>query len=170
MNSNEYMANYMIKRYHRRRKEAIQRLGGQCTEERCKNRRTLNFHHQDPKFKEATLANMFASASEERLNHELEKCRLVCSRHHRQIHSTEHGKTIWRYKRGCRCDLCRLAYLEYQYSIKLRKNARRPHGTRARYLKGCKCNLCQAANTKYSKELRLRSDASSKLAGSTMPS
>lgn len=71
---------------HRRKQEAINYKGGAC--QICgykKYQGALDFHHIDPSQKDFTLAT-YSVYNLERIKKELDKCILVCSNCHREIH------------------------------------------------------------------------------------
>lgn len=111
---NEYMRVYMLARYHRRRAEAVVKLGGKCAN--CSATSDLEIDHIDSKRKSFDVAKMH-SASEEKWNAEIDKCQLLCTECHanKSIHDLgnkralgTHG-TVSSY-RYCHCDLCRAAH------------------------------------------------------------
>lgn len=106
-NSNEYMREYMLCRYHERRAEAIALLGGKCVE--CGTTENLQFDHIDPKLKTMSVSKLW-SVSKERYLKEIQLCQLLCKTHHiektRRERSVEHGQGLTG-KRNCRCELCR---------------------------------------------------------------
>lgn len=67
--------------------QIVSELKGDCCEicgyDRCKS--ALEFHHKDPKSKDFQISRSW-SYSIERIKLELEKCILVCSNCHREIH------------------------------------------------------------------------------------
>lgn len=72
--------------WRRRTKEKlVEYMGGKCV---CcgysKCVRSLHFHHKDPNEKDFTISGK--SHSFERLKHEVDKCVLVCSNCHGEIH------------------------------------------------------------------------------------
>lgn len=78
-NYNEYMKNYMLARYHKRRNEAIQKFGGKCA--KCDSVDNLEFDHINPDDKLFTIGQMWS------LNNavyvaELNKCQLLCTSCH----------------------------------------------------------------------------------------
>src|SRR5216117_3200210 len=75
MPSNSYMADYMLKRYHERRKEAIESLGGKCI--KCGSVENLEIDHIDPKTKSFNFSKIW-SFSPEKYSKELEKCQILC--------------------------------------------------------------------------------------------
>ena len=80
--------NYKHVKTHRQKikEKAIGYKGGKC--ERCGyNRciRALDFHHLDPNKKDFTIGN-YKILSWDKIKSELEKCILICSNCHREIH------------------------------------------------------------------------------------
>jgi 5-methylcytosine-specific restriction endonuclease McrA len=121
-NSNEYMREYMLKRYHRRRDKALEILGGCCVD--CGTTDNLEFDHVDPKDKSFDVARAFTSMAESKLWSELHKCLIRCTRCHLKKTSNENsvghgeGKTG---KKNCRCDLCRPLKNAYAQEFKRRR-------------------------------------------------
>lgn len=105
-NSNAYMADYMLTRYHARRAEAIEKLGGHCVE--CFSVDDLQIDHINPKDKSFSVSRLW-SVSKARFEKELAKCQLLCKPCHiektRNEQSVEHGGGLTG-KRNCHCDLC----------------------------------------------------------------
>jgi hypothetical protein len=120
MSSNEYMRDYMLRRYHKRRNEAIERLGGVCVI--CGSPENLEFDHVDPTTKSFTIASSW-SASQERFDAEIAKCQLLCEACHRHKHRTfnPHG-TAQRYWQGCRCRPCTDSNTEHNRLYKAGKD------------------------------------------------
>lgn len=128
---NEYMREYMLKRYHRRRQFAIDSLGGKCCI--CGSSEDLEIDHKDPNDKGIDLSKAFTSMSESKLIEELKVCQILCSSCHKnktrkdlaakfnQREHWEHG-TLGGY-RYCRCDDCRIAKNKWQNEY--RKNRRK---------------------------------------------
>lgn len=72
----------------RKKKELVEYKGGKC--EKCgydKCIEALEFHHLDPKQKDFTIAG--SSYSIERMKQEVDKCILICSNCHRELHYYE---------------------------------------------------------------------------------
>lgn len=74
---------------HRKRLKvkAVEYLGGKC--ERCgydKSIAALDFHHKDPTEKDFGISDEGITRSWEVIQHELDKCMLVCANCHREIH------------------------------------------------------------------------------------
>jgi hypothetical protein len=126
-NSNEYMAEYMKRRYHQRHDFAIQKLGGKCAQ--CGSRENLQIDHKDPSKKTMTVARM-TMVSEERFLDELEQCQLLCGG-----------------EEGC--------HTKKTVAERGLKWARGTHGTLSSY-RYCKCGLCRAAWNVNSKKYKRR--------------
>lgn len=82
-----------VKRSQKRKKElAVERMGGKCSicgYDKCLS--ALEFHHLDRETKEESPTYVIMRWSWERAKKELEKCILVCSNCHREIHDAECG-------------------------------------------------------------------------------
>lgn len=76
---NNKMAEYMLRRYHQRRAEAIELLGGSCVI--CGSQDNLEIDHTNAYDKKIALNRMWAIAKERFLK-ELGKCQLLCKEHH----------------------------------------------------------------------------------------
>lgn len=111
---NRYMKEYMLRRYHARRREAFERLGNRCAE--CGGTGGLEIDHIDPSLKSFPVSKMW-SVREEVFWEEVEKCQLLCREHHvaktirdRGFNSRDQHGTYVCYRHGkCRCDKCRKA-------------------------------------------------------------
>lgn len=121
-NSNEYMKAYMLERYHRRRSQAIEILGGRCVD--CGNTEQIEFDHVNPEDKSFNVAKAFTSMAEKKLWLEITKCALRCKPCHKfktdmidNAVGHGEGKTG---KRNCRCDLCKP--LKNMYAKEFRRN------------------------------------------------
>ena len=101
-----------FKKYHRQwykdkvkpRREAF--FSGKCCEW-CGSTVDLELHHIDPSTK---LGHNIWSWSEKARKNEIAKCIVLCKKCHHDYHNKKrikHG--ISRYKKGCRCDVCRKA-------------------------------------------------------------
>jgi len=84
-------AEYMIKAVAKRRKKlkemAIEYKGGKCIicgYKKCV--RALNMHHEDPSQKEFGLSSRGLTRSWEKVRRELDKCVLLCSNCHHEVH------------------------------------------------------------------------------------
>lgn len=114
-NSNEYMREYMLKRYHVRRAAAIAKLGGMCVD--CKTTEQLEFDHADAKTKSFNISKIW-NYSQAKLDLELAKCVLRCKSCHllktrkHDAGAVEHGGGLSG-KRNCKCELCRKRKAEW---------------------------------------------------------
>jgi len=78
---NEYQRKYQKNRYHDRKKQAIKMLGGKCTV--CGTTRSLELDHKNPDKKSFNVTKLW-SVPEEEFKKEVRKCKLLCSKHHRE--------------------------------------------------------------------------------------
>lgn len=77
------------------KKKAVQYKGGKC--ELCgydKCLAALDFHHKNPEEKEFGIATKGMTRSWEKLKKELDKCIMLCSNCHRELHSREENMNI----------------------------------------------------------------------------
>lgn len=78
---------YVQRRRHKIKEMAIEYKGGCC---QCcgysKSKRALEFHHLDPTEKDFNISHKGHSRSWERVKKELDKCILLCSNCHAEIH------------------------------------------------------------------------------------
>ena len=82
----------VIKRRKRIKLDAIEYKGGKC--EKCGYNKcvgALEFHHSDPKEKDFHISQSGHSRSWERVKDELDKCVLLCSNCHKEIHEELHN-------------------------------------------------------------------------------
>ena len=89
-NYNNYMKEYMLARYHRRRSEAIEKLGGECA--KCGSREDLEIDHINKEDKGFSIGKLW-SCSQEKFDKEVEKCQVLCSPCHTEKSVKEHA--IW---------------------------------------------------------------------------
>jgi|ERR1700676_5646895 hypothetical protein len=82
MTKNEYMNEYMKRRWQQRRIRAIMFLGCKC--ETCGSQEDLQFHHRDPETKCFTLADG-SSFSDQKFWNEVLKCELLCRKCHEKL-------------------------------------------------------------------------------------
>lgn len=119
---NVYMREYMLKRYHERRAESLRILGGKCIQ--CGVTEELEIDHIDPKTKTFETGKVW-SFSKERWLKELEKCQLLCKKHHKEKTilqtSVPHGGGLTG-KKSCYCPLC--GPLKSKYNVKWKKTRR----------------------------------------------
>lgn len=89
MNSNDYVK--QKERALSRKLELINLRGGKC--EKCgynKNIAALEFHHLDPSTKSFQLdARHLSNTTKEKILEELNKCILICSNCHRELHNPQ---------------------------------------------------------------------------------
>lgn len=123
--NNEYMAKYTLDRYHRRRSEAISKLGGKCKE--CGSEERLEIDHLEPAENNKSRIPLF-SLSEIDFQNELKTCQILCKECHKKKTSkerrVEHGGGLSG-KRNCPCELCRAkknAYMKEKNYKKRSKN------------------------------------------------
>lgn len=84
----EYLIMAVARRRKRLRQQAIEYKGGKCITcgyTRCQA--ALDFHHLDPTQKEFGISLDGITRSWTRVQAELDKCVLVCSNCHREIHA-----------------------------------------------------------------------------------
>lgn len=131
MSSNEYMNNYMKKRYKERKIFCLNFLGGECVN--CGETRYefLQFDHIVRNSKEEVISNMMLWAKK-RLIEELKKCQILCEKCHQEKTLIESGK----------------------------KDARKNHGTISSY-RYCKCELCKKAKSLSNKKYKKKKNNSS---------
>lgn len=112
-NSNEYMRNYMLRRYHTRIAEAKAYLGGKCVD--CQTDENLEFDHIIPEDKTFNIGKVW-SYSKVKFWTEIDKCTLRCVTCHKartsEQQSVDHGGGLTG-KKNCRCDLCSPLKREY---------------------------------------------------------
>lgn len=76
---NAYMREYMLRRYHARRAESYEILGGVCVA--CGTNENLQIDHIDPALKTTEISKLWSIAKVRYLK-ELELCQLLCKPHH----------------------------------------------------------------------------------------
>lgn len=80
--------NETIERLQRFKQKCVEYKGGKC--ESCgynKCNAALDFHHINPSEKDFTIAQCRTTSFNERVKKELDKCSLLCSNCHREIHN-----------------------------------------------------------------------------------
>lgn len=85
----------VAKRRRALRERAIRYLGGKC--EACGYQTcaaAMDFHHTDPTRKDFTISQRMTSF--EAIRAELDKCVLLCSRCHREVHDGMHARFLAR--------------------------------------------------------------------------
>ena len=125
---NAYMAEYMTRRYHRRRAAAVERLGATCID--CGAKEALELDHADRRTKTFTIAKILSTGSDAKVQAELAKCVLRCRTCHQQKSLAERGLTSAKGTHGSlsalkyckpRCEACRTFWRQYQREYKARK-------------------------------------------------
>lgn len=110
---NEYMRDYMSRRYHERRKQAIQALGGKCID--CGTTENLELDHIERSTKLINVSS-FTWSDKVYWAEVLDKCTLRCQSCHRKKSAWErsvvHGGGLSG-KRNCPCEPCRRRKAEY---------------------------------------------------------
>lgn len=126
---NEYMRDYVLRRYHRRRARYVEEWGGECVD--CGSTKNLQFDHADASSKRIDVGKMMAGWSDKKVRAELNKCVLRCQPCHvRKSHAfgdvkyVEHGGGASG-KKNCPCDLCRTKKREYMKAYNIEYKARR---------------------------------------------
>ncbi len=109
-NYNEYMNNYMKRRWEKRRIEALNHLGNKCII--CNSKVNLEFDHINPKDKSFTIARA-SSFSNKKFWEEVDKCQLLCTDCHREKHEAKHGSLAMYSHHKCRCKDCISIWNEY---------------------------------------------------------
>lgn len=80
-NSNEYMREYMLRRYRKRRADALVYLGELCAVPDCGETGKLEIDHINPEQKKYEMRDLWCGPLD-RLYEELDKCQLLCHLHH----------------------------------------------------------------------------------------
>jgi hypothetical protein len=119
----DYMREYMANRYHQKRKEVIDRLGGRCI--RCGS--TEGPFHLDHKnaSKKTMRASDLHSVNDKRFESELKNLQVLCEDcyHIKSFENWDYSKrtpkvthgSYWFYRKyRCRCPACVKAYTEKQ--------------------------------------------------------
>jgi hypothetical protein len=115
----DYMREYMRNRYHQKRQQMIDELGGKCVN--CGDVNNLHIDHIDASKKTMRAADIH-SVNDKKLNEEKKNFQLLCEKCHKEktkdawdfgVPKTEHGK-IWMFRKyKCRCPECIAAYKKY---------------------------------------------------------
>ena len=125
---NNYMKEYMIKRYHQRRNKAIEFLGGKCV--CCETNENLEFDHINRTEKTINIAKLWG-IKEQTFWQEIEKCQLLCTECHRNKSIKErglkkakgvHGSITNYTHHGCRCKKCTKAQTQRIQNIRKKRS------------------------------------------------
>lgn len=117
----DYMRTYMANRYHQKRQEVIDRLGGKCV--RCgRTDGKLHLDHIDKSKKKMRAADLH-SVNDKKFENEIKNLQILCEDCHKEKtkeswdYSTpkpRHG-TYWYFRKyNCRCPKCVKAYKQKQ--------------------------------------------------------
>lgn len=157
----------MKRRYHERRRNAIQQLGGKCV--LCGSKKRLEFDHKDPKSKSFSIWGR--SVSRAKFDSELKKCQLLCAKCHllktlsdlgRRLHKGTHGSlSAYPYCGPKKCKLCRAAKARWNRDYRHRRKGRglpegskATHGIVSTYRCGCRCDSCSEAQRVWMRNYR----------------
>lgn len=122
MASRAYHRDYSRNYYHRKRAEYVDMLGGVCV--RCGSTSKLQFDHKDRMTKSFAIGKLL-NVSKALALEELKKCQLLCKDCHLQkskecgdlgrkkARVRKHG-TLWEYRVGCRCEVCKVNMSRYR--------------------------------------------------------
>lgn len=126
-NYNEYMRNYMLRRYHERRNKAIEFLGGKCIH--CGKTEDLELDHIDPKTKSFEIGKLW-SVAEVGFWAEVKKCQLLCKAAHADKSIIDSGKKSAKETHGtlssyryCKCTECKEAKSKHSREQRRAKSA-----------------------------------------------
>jgi hypothetical protein len=122
------MREYMANRYHQKRQEVIDRLGGKCV--RCgTSEGTLHLDHKN-KAKKTMRASDLHSVNDKRFEDEIKNLQILCAECHKnksfenwdyssRTPKPGHG-SYWMYRKyRCRCPACVKAYTDKQKEWRL---------------------------------------------------
>ena len=126
-NSNPYMKNYMLARYHKRMSEAKNKLGNKCS--KCFSTEDLQLDHIDPETKNFTISHLWNSKKEV-FDLEISKCQLLCKKCHEEKTLLDMGRVSAKITHGtvssyryCKCELCKKAKSEYMKVFREKRKA-----------------------------------------------
>lgn len=127
MNKKEYQKEYQLRRYHKRRNQAVTQLGKICS--RCGSEKDLQIDHIDPSKKSIDVARLWGVA-EKRYQEEIKKCQLLCWPCHILKTIKDKGETptkgfnvhgtLTSYK-YCKCSICKDAWNKHHQEWKASK-------------------------------------------------
>jgi 5-methylcytosine-specific restriction endonuclease McrA len=140
----------------------------------CGSAEELEIDHIDWRQKSINILKCMAPKRWPEVVEELRKCQALCKTCHRKKSAVDqaerktrpvvHG-THYRYKQGCRCEPCRVAYSDYKRDWRLKtgetsgvrgRYQKAGCGRLAMYRKGCRCTLCRRANADAVRSQRKR--------------
>lgn len=121
---NEYMRDYMLRRYHERMNQARAFLGGKCA--KCGDVNDLELDHIDRSTKSFTIGSLW-SVNKEKFWAEVRKCQLLCLKCHAEKTLVDLGQKSAKLTHGtlssyryCKCPDCKKAKADY---MKARKSS-----------------------------------------------
>lgn len=162
----EDFTEYHREYYHVRRRRALEYLGGKCV--KCGSTENLEIDHVERSDKEFNISKNL-TVSNPTVRAELDKCQLLCRKHHLAKTAKEnggftHGTTYAWMRKKCRCDVCEpvwRAWNDSRNAARRRGAVRGPYdtspvvcGTERSYRKGCRCGDCRKAHTDRAAEYR----------------
>lgn len=148
---------YLKKRYHKIRLEAINLLGGKCV--KCGSKELLEFDHIDPSSKTINVSKILSMSLKDFWN-EVSKCQLLCKACHLLKTITERGHKVAKGAHGtessyrhCKCILCKEAHRNYYKEYEKKYNIKRVycancHRRYRRKERDASCCLCKACANK----------------------
>ena len=126
-NSNSYMKDYMLARYHKRMSEAKNKLGGKCF--KCNSIKDLQLDHINPQTKNFTVAKLWNS-KKKIFDLEISKCQLLCKKCHEEKTLLDMGRVSAKITHGtvssyryCKCEFCKKAKSEYMKVFREKRKA-----------------------------------------------
>ena len=82
------------------KEKCVEYKGGKC--ELCGYNKyigALEFHHKDPTKKDLQISKVRGRSFNDKIKKELDKCQILCSNCHREIHFTENKKKTYKRKK-----------------------------------------------------------------------
>jgi 5-methylcytosine-specific restriction endonuclease McrA len=120
--SKERKAELERMRYQRKRKKAIEILGGICKS--CGSTKKLEIDHIDPDLKSFSVGSGWSRSD---FFEELKKCQLLCSSCHKNKtfgpirKKRKHGTHAMHTRGKCRCQQCKDFFNQYKRELRARK-------------------------------------------------
>jgi transcription elongation factor Elf1 len=106
---------YVMKSQRRKKMTVVEKFGGKCCicgYDKCIN--ALEFHHLDKKLKEEKPSYIIMRWSWEKVKKELEKCILVCSNCHKELHFSEIDITPGKFFKPWIDKICEYCHKDYE--------------------------------------------------------